>query len=64
MYKLFKKISKVNIYNETVKVLELSNKTFSDFIKVQVLEAFILGLLCFVGMLLLQFPLSLSSNNS
>jgi predicted PurR-regulated permease PerM len=54
--KLFKKISKVNIYNETVKVLELSNKTFSDFIKVQVLEAFILGLLCFVGMLILQFP--------
>lgn len=54
--KLFKKISKVNIYNETVKVLELSNKTFSNFIKVQVLEAFILGILCFIGMLLLRFP--------
>lgn len=54
--KLFKKISKVNIYNKTVKILDLSNRTFSNFIKVQVLEAFILGILCLIGMLLLRFP--------
>lgn len=54
--KIFKKISKEKVYFKTVKILDLCNNTFSNFIKVQVLEACILGLLCFVGMLLLRFP--------
>ena len=54
--KLFKKISKEKVYFYVVKVVELADKTFSNFIKVQVLEAVILGVLCFVCMLVLQFP--------
>lgn len=54
--KLLKAISKNNIYNKIVEVVKLSDVTFSNFVKVQVLEAFILGILCFLGMLLLKIP--------
>lgn len=54
--KLFKKISKEKAYFKFVKVMELSDKTFSNFIKVQVLEAIILGVLCFISMLAFRFP--------
>ena len=54
--KLLKRSSKEKVYNKTVKVLELSSNTFSNFVKVQVIEACILGILCFVSMKLLQFP--------
>lgn len=37
-------------------IAKVSNKTFHDFISGQLLEACILGLLCFIGMLLLQIP--------
>lgn len=37
-------------------VAKVSNKTFSDFVSGQLLEACILGFLCFIGMLVLQLP--------
>lgn len=54
--KLLKRASKEKTYNKVVKVLELSSNTFSSFVKVQVVEACILGLLCFLCMKVLQFP--------
>lgn len=43
-------------YNKVIEFAKLSNNTFSNFVKVQVLEACILGLLCFVGMLIFRLP--------
>lgn len=37
-------------------IAKLSNKTFNDFLSGQMLEACILGILCFIGMLILQIP--------
>lgn len=37
-------------------ICNLSNKTFGNFISGQCLEALIIGILCFIGMLLLQIP--------
>lgn len=37
-------------------ICTLSNKTFGNFISGQCLEALIIGLLCFLGMLILQIP--------
>lgn len=54
--RLLKAVSKNNIYDKVVEVLKLSDLTFSNFVKVQVFEAFILGILCFLGMLLLRIP--------
>jgi len=54
--KIFKKIFKPKVYNKTLDILELTNDRFSNFVKVQVVEACILGTLCFIGMLLLQLP--------
>lgn len=41
-------------YDKTLGVLELTNRTFSNFISGQVTEAVILGSLCFVGMLIFR----------
>lgn len=54
--KLLKKIMNKKSYARLVNVFKLSNTTFSNFVKVQVLEAFILGLLCFLGMIILNIP--------
>ena len=54
--KIFKKTFKPKVYNKTLDILELTNDRFSNFVKVQVVEACILGTLCFIGMLLLQLP--------
>ena len=43
-------IEKVN------KITKIANKVFSNFIGGQFLEAMILGLLCFIGMLILRIP--------
>lgn len=60
----FKKVLKAFIKERQVqkffKVMELANKTFSNFISGQCLEACILGLLCFIGMMIFQFPFALS----
>lgn len=45
-----KKVTKIN------KIAALSNKTFANFVSGQVLEAVIIGVLCFIGMLILQIP--------
>ena len=42
--------------DKIMKIAKLSNKTFNDFISGQVVEACILGVLCFIGMLILQIP--------
>lgn len=54
--KLLSKILNKNIYSKILEIAELSNKTFQNFVKVQVFEAFILGFLCFIGMLVCGFP--------
>lgn len=54
--KLINKVFPHNIYKKIVKISSLSNSIFSDFVKVQVLEASILGFLSFIGMLFLRLP--------
>lgn len=44
------------ICDETVRLARLSYSTFTAFVRGQFLEAVILGLLCFVGMLIFRFP--------
>lgn len=43
-------------YERLTGILRLSNHTFSNFISGQLTEAVILGVLCFVGMLLFRMP--------
>ena len=43
-------------YNRISRVLSLSNKAFANFISGQFIEAIILGVLCFLGMLIFRFP--------
>lgn len=45
--------------NKVIRVLNLTNQAFSDFIAGQCLGALILGLLCFIGMLIFGFPFAL-----
>ncbi len=45
---------------EIFRITELANKTFSKFISGQCLEACILGILCFIGMIIFHFPYALS----
>ena len=56
----FKKILKAYLpekYERRIEeIANLSNITFGNFISGQCLEALIIGLLCFIGMLLLQIP--------
>lgn len=54
--KVLKKICSLKVYNKIIEVSELSNKIFSNFVKVQVLESIILGILCFIGMLIFKLP--------
>lgn len=44
------------IFDKIRKVLRICNVTFSAFLSGQILEALILGTLCFVGMAIFQFP--------
>lgn len=54
--KLLNRFFDKKVYNKILEIATLSNVTFSNFVKVQVLEACILGCLCFLGMLLLRLP--------
>ena len=54
--KLLGRITNSKFYRKTLRVLRLANVTFSNFVKLQVTEAFILGLLCMIGMLILRLP--------
>lgn len=54
--KLLKKICNSRAYNFVTNLGQMSYQSFSNFIKVQVFEACVLGTLCFVGMILLGLP--------
>lgn len=54
--KLFVRLLSKKKYEKTLEIISLSNRTFTNFIKVQFIEACILGILCFMGMLLFSFP--------
>ncbi len=54
--KVLKKFTSKKAYNKVLNVASLSNTTFTNFVKVQVLEAFILSFLCFLGMLIFRLP--------
>lgn len=43
-------------YNYFLRVGTLTNKTFSSFIAGQLVEAVIIGILCYIGCLILKFP--------
>ncbi len=54
--KIFKKLLKPSAYDKLLDISKMSNLTFQNFIKVQAFEAFILGFLCFIGMLICRLP--------
>ena len=45
--------------DETLRVASMTHKTFFSYVTIQCTEAVILGVLCFVGMLILRFPYAL-----
>lgn len=44
------------VYQNLKKVGTLTNKTFSSFVSGQLLESLIIGILCYIGCLILRFP--------
>ena len=54
--KLLDRLLNKKKYEKTIEVLSLTNTTFSNFIKVQFVEACILGVLCFMGMICFGLP--------
>lgn len=56
----FKKLARAYLPEKKQTTLKeistLSNKTFGNFVSGQCIEALIIGLLCFIGMLILQIP--------
>ena len=56
----FKKLARAYLPEKRQRTLKeistLSNKTFGNFVSGQCIEALIIGLLCFIGMLILQIP--------
>lgn len=52
LYAVFKK----EHADKTMDFLKLTNQTFSNFIRGQIIEAFIIGILCFIGMIILRIP--------
>ena len=43
-------------YQRGKEIFQLTNRTFSNFVSGQVLEAIIIGTLCFIGMLIFRMP--------
>lgn len=54
--KIFKRFSSEKVYHKIIETFSLANRIFSNYVKVQIFEAMILGLLCFVGMFLIRLP--------
>lgn len=54
--KFFGAVFKPGVYNSCEKVLHMTSKAFENFISGQLIEACILGGLCFIGMLILRVP--------
>ncbi len=51
-----RKLIPVRRWDRTVEIMHLSFTTFASFVKGQLLEACILGMLCFIGMMVFRFP--------
>ena len=58
--KLIKAYIKPEISEKIFKIFSVSNSAFTKFITGQVTEACILGMLCFIGMLILRMPYALT----
>ena len=54
--KLLNVVLPKDIHKKIQDISKLSYKSFSDFMKIQCVEACILGSLCFIGMLIFRFP--------
>lgn len=58
--KIMKAYMPEELMNKTIKIGNVTNSVFTKFITGQVTEAFILGFLCFLGMLILRMPYALT----
>lgn len=58
--RLIKAYMSEELMNRTLKICTVANNVFAKFITGQVTEAFILGFLCFLGMIILQMPYALT----
>jgi len=56
VHALLKRFLPERYCREVVRLSKLSNTTFTAFVRGQFLEAIILGVLCFIGMLVFRFP--------
>ncbi len=54
--RLFRALLKPQIYKKSAHIIEVSSKSFSNFISGQCIEAVILGVLCFIGMIIFRIP--------
>jgi predicted PurR-regulated permease PerM len=57
--RLFKAYLPPKTYRFIVKLFTLSNQVFANFVRGQFLEALIIGVLCFIGMVILSMPYAL-----
>ncbi|MGM9882520.1 MAG: AI-2E family transporter [Bacilli bacterium] len=58
--KLMKAYLKPKVIYKINTIASMANKTFSNFVTGQCLEAIIIGVLCFIGMLIFGFPYALT----
>ena len=54
--KILKKILPEKVYEHTMNICSVTSSSFSNFITGQVTDAFILSILCFIGMSIFRFP--------
>ncbi len=54
--KILKKVLPQKVYNHTIRVSSVTSSSFSNFITGQVTDAFLLAVLCFIGMSIFRFP--------
>lgn len=57
--KLLLAFTPTSFANQVIRVSQLTHKTFGNFISGQILDAFILGLMCFISMSILRMPYAL-----
>lgn len=58
--KILQKVLSSKVYKKVIEIAKLSNTTFNNFVKIQVFEAFVLGFLCFIGMIAIGLPYAAS----
>ncbi len=54
--RILKNVLPENVYDKTLEVCSVASGSFSSFITGQVTDAFILAVLCFIGMSIFRFP--------